>query len=235
MSVGYLHILLENLNLETPLTHYTQTNTTRRTYEHYEQLLDTLKRRLKAEQLQIIQADKGPGLLVIHNTTLTDIYKQYLQTNATTVSASTYNESVRRLKLFLYLMDLEIGPEAVTDDRPPTLYFKIKTHKPTFITHEAGQPEVYTYLNGAKNLTNIARPIINHRNSITTHTSSCLRKFITPIIAESKYLTKDIYETIAKLCKHGPPNQIYAGDIEQFYPTHHTAWSLRHSHSTTRA
>ena len=115
-------------------------------------------------------------------------------------------------------MNIEIGPEALTDDRPPTLYFKIKTHKPTFITHETSQPEVYTYSNVAKDLTKIARPIINHKNSITTHTSSSLRKLITPIIAESKYLTKDIHETIAKLCEHGPPNQIYTDDIEQFYP-----------------
>ena len=32
-----------------------------------------------------------------------------------------------------------------------------------------------------------------HRNSITTHTNSRLRKLITSIIAESKYLTKDIH------------------------------------------
>ena len=49
-------------------------------------------------------------------------------------------------------MNIEIGPEALTDDRPPTLYFKIKTHKPTLTTHETTQPEVYTYTNGAKEL-----------------------------------------------------------------------------------
>ena len=64
-------------------------------------------------------------------------------------------------------MNIEIGPEALTDDRPPTLYFKIKTHKPT-IYHSRDEPiqEVYTYSNVAKDLTKIARPIINHKNTI---------------------------------------------------------------------
>ena len=151
-----------------PLTHYAQTNKTKHTYEYYDNLLDTLKRRLKTEKLQILQADKGPGLLLIHNTTLTDIYSEYLHTNATTVTTLHYNEALRKLRLVLYLKRIEIGPGAETDDRPPTLYFKIKTHKPSFITNTTSQPEIYTYTNGPKQFTPIARPII-----ITPCTRAC--------------------------------------------------------------
>ena len=116
-------------------------------------------------------------------------------------------------------MRIEIGPGSLTDDRPPTLYFKIKTHKPYFITNTTSQPEIYTYNNGPKELTPIARPIINHRNSITTHTSTMLRKYIKPIITNSKYLTKDIHETISILSQNNLPDHIYTGDIEAFYPS----------------
>ena len=115
-------------------------------------------------------------------------------------------------------MDIRIKPTATTDDRPPTMYFKIKTHKPTFHTNQTEEMEIYTYTNGAKELTPISRPIINHRNSVTTHCSKILRDMITPIINNSDYLTKDVHDTISKLCKDRIPEYIYTGDIEQFYP-----------------
>ena len=98
------------------------------------------------------------------------------------------------------------------------MYFKIKTHKTTFHANETEEMEIYTYTNGAKELTAISRPIINHRNSVTTHCSTILREMITPIIHNSQYLTKDVHDTISNLCKDRIPEYIHTGDIEQFYP-----------------
>ena len=49
-----------------PLTHFTQNNATKQTYDTYERLFNKLKQHLKTEKLQILQADKGPGLILIH-------------------------------------------------------------------------------------------------------------------------------------------------------------------------
>ena len=89
------------------------------------------------------------------------------------------------------------------DDRPPTLYFKIKTHEDQFITTIKDQMEIYLYNMGPKELSEIARPIINHKNSITTQSSYILRKLITPIITTCPYLTKYVYQTISSLCQDG--------------------------------
>eukprot|EP00800_Vazella_pourtalesii_P004074 TRINITY_DN1430_c0_g2_i1.p2 TRINITY_DN1430_c0_g2~~TRINITY_DN1430_c0_g2_i1.p2 ORF type:complete len:171 (-),score=20.88 TRINITY_DN1430_c0_g2_i1:970-1482(-) len=109
-----------------PLTHFTLNHRSENLYEKYENLLDTLRRQLKAEKLQILQADKGPGLLLIHNTTLSDLYTTYLNTNAHKVEAHEYNEVLRQLRVILYMMSIN-ETNTNTDDRPPTMYFKIKT------------------------------------------------------------------------------------------------------------
>ena len=129
-----------------------------------------------------------------------------------------YNETLRRLKLFLYLMKVNIPPQAATDDRPPTCYFKIKTHKAAFRNYTTAEPHIHIYTLGGKSLANLSRPIIDHKNSITTHCSNILRKLITPIINNSPFLTRDVHHTISRLCTHGPPTYIYTGDIEKFYP-----------------
>ncbi|KAI6658717.1 hypothetical protein LOD99_10949 [Oopsacas minuta] len=98
------------------------------------------------------------------------------------------------------------------------MYFKIKTHKPTSITHSTEYPEIYTYTNEAKNLVDISRPIINHKNTITSCASKTIRNIITPIIQLHPYLTQDIFETISELSKPGTPEHIYTADIEAFYP-----------------
>lgn len=56
---------------------------------------------------------------------LTDLYQEYLNNNAMKATHQQYNETLRRLKLILYLMKVNIPPQAPTDDRPPTCYFKI--------------------------------------------------------------------------------------------------------------
>ena len=106
-------------------------------------LLDTLKRQLKTEKIQILQADKDPGLLLIHNATLTELYNKYLNNNATQVTPHEYNETLRKLKYILNLMFVNENNNN-TDDRPPTLYFKIKTHKEQFLTTTTEQMGIYT-------------------------------------------------------------------------------------------
>ena len=105
-----------------------------------------------------------------------------------------------------------------TDDRPPTVYFKVKTHKTTFRTSTTEHEEIYTYKNGAQELLPISRAIVNHKNSITSSSCDMLLTLIKPIIEQSKYLTSDIFDRIHQLCKHGLPDTIYTGDIEAFYP-----------------
>eukprot|EP00800_Vazella_pourtalesii_P018270 TRINITY_DN5800_c0_g2_i1.p1 TRINITY_DN5800_c0_g2~~TRINITY_DN5800_c0_g2_i1.p1 ORF type:complete len:132 (+),score=6.85 TRINITY_DN5800_c0_g2_i1:178-573(+) len=100
------------------------------------------------------------------------------------------------------------------DDRPPTCYFKIKTHKAAKLK----RIKLHIYTLGGKELSNLSRSIINHRNSITTHCSNIPHNIISPIIENSPYLTKDVHYTIAMLCPHGSPTHIYTGDIEKFHP-----------------
>ena len=120
------------LNLEhniPPLTHFTLNNEAQHTYNHYDRLLQQLKQHLRVEKLQILSTDKGSCLILIPIKELTELYQEHLQKNATKATIQQYNETLRRLKLILYLMEVNISPQATTDDRPPTCYFKIKTHK----------------------------------------------------------------------------------------------------------
>ena len=201
-----------------PLTHFAQNNKVQQTYSHYDRLLLQLKQHLRTEKLQILSADKGPGLILIPTKELTELYREHLQQNATTATMQQYNETLRRLKVILYLMKVNIPPQAATDDRPPTCYFKVKTHKAAFRNYTTAEPHIHIYTLGGKALANLSRPIINHKNSITTHCSNVLQKLITPIINNSPLLTKDVHHTISRLCTHGPPTNIYTGDIEKFYP-----------------
>ena len=104
-----------------------------------------------------------------------------------------------------------------TDDRALTIYFKIKLPRPPLLHKTTQSNEIYTYRNGARELLPIARPIINHKNSITSSSCENLRILIKAIIEENPYLTKDVYKTINLLSKFGPPGTIFTGDIEAFY------------------
>ena len=105
-----------------------------------------------------------------------------------------------------------------TDDRPPTIYFKIKTHKTTFHHTTTQHENIYIYSNGAKDLLPITRAIINHKNTITSSCSNIFRVLIQPIIRDNPYLTEDVFETINNPCTFGHPEQICTADIEAFYP-----------------
>ena len=176
------------LNLEhniPPLTHFILNNKAQQTYDHYVILLQQLKQHLQVEKLQILSADKGPGLILIPIKKLTDLYQEHLRNNATKAPHQQLNENLSRLKLILYLVKVNISPQATTDDRPPTCYFKIKTHTTAFTNYITAEPHIHIYTLGGKELANLSRPFINHRNSITTHCSNILRKLITPIIFNS--------------------------------------------------
>ena len=129
----------------------------------------------------------------------------------------TYMKALHDLKVILYMI-LEPRKMNYTDDRPPTMYFKIKSHKPSFRTTTTEYEEIYCYSNGAKDLLIISRAIINHKNSITSSSCDLIRVLTKPIIQDSPYLTEDIHQTIKQLCENGFPDHIYTGDIEAFYP-----------------
>ena len=101
-----------------PLTHFTLNH---RSEKNPENLQDTLKRQLNEEKLQILQADKGPGLLLIHNATLSDLYTTYLNANANKVEAHEYDEVLRQLKVILYMMSVKKPTPTRTIDSPPCI------------------------------------------------------------------------------------------------------------------
>ena len=211
------------LNLKTntpPLTRFLIDTKREKTYKRHNTLITQLKTALRAEKLCIVSCDKGPGLLLIATNTLQSTYREYLENNSFITSTSDIKHALSRLVHTL----LEVDPRAYlvnTDDRVPNLYFKIKTHKEAFITTTTTTrfSEIYSYNLGPKSLAKIARPIVNHKTSITCLTSQYLRKFITPIIEASPYLTADIFDTMDRLCRLGRPEHIYTGDIEAFYPS----------------
>ena len=66
-----------------------------------------------------------------------------LQADRTAQAEDIYNETLRQLIVTLYLINIEIGPAATADDQPPTMYFKIKTHKASLSTKPSSQPEIH--------------------------------------------------------------------------------------------
>ena len=172
-----------------------------------------MKDALKTDKLSIVACDKGPGLLLMGNNTLQSTYQEYLKGN----SFITSNLDIKKALFGLKNSLLEVDSRASiinTDDRVPTFYFKIKTHKDTFTTNTTRFSEIFSYNLGPKTLAKIARPVVNHKTSITCLSSQYLRKFITPIIEQSPYLTQDIFHTMDRLCRLGHPDYIYTGDID---------------------
>ena len=177
------------LNLP-PLTHFNLRPQEKRTHDNYKQLLCTLKQDMKNHSVAIIAAHKGPGLILIHKTTLAAFYSEYLDTTGYLITATQYLSCIAKLKHALGQIEANTNLHN-TDDRPPTMYLKNKNPKPTITTETTQHNEIYIYTIGPKQLTKrISRPIVNHKNSITTCTSSFLRKHITPIIENCPYLTQ---------------------------------------------
>ena len=204
------------------------------TYKKFQQTLNTLEQKLKQQQATVLSADKGPGLLIAQNTTVLQIYREYLKLNAHNVHPAIYIDHLNNIRDTLAKLNPLLTLKT-NDDRVPTFYFKIKTHKDVFNAQPTKHKEIYTYNIGPIVICTIARPIVNHTNSITVLCSDILRPLISPIIERCKYLTPDIFKTIDALMAYGAPSQIYTGDIEKFYPsTPHTLIITAFHHYNTQ-
>ena len=211
----FQHLINLTTNTHT-LTHFLTDSKRQSTYTKYNNLLETLKTALKKEQLSLISCDKGPGLLLIDKTTLQSLYQEYLKGNAILIPAFDILNTLKALKLSLLNVDRH-AQLANTDDTIPTFYFKI--NKEAFETTTTKYNEIRAYNLELITLATIARPVVNHKTSITALTSQYLRQHITPIIEAFIFLTQDIFETINQLQRLGRPDTIYTGDIEAFYPS----------------
>lgn len=213
----FSHLLKLSTNTP-PVTRFNIPNSHSHTYRIFKRLLSRLKRQIKQHECSLLTADKGPGLVIIENNTLTGLYNAYIQSKATLVHPADYLVAFDNLFTALLQIDPFMKTNT-TDSRPPTFYFKVKTHKPAFITSTTPHPEIYIYNQTPSTLLPIVRPILNHKASISCLCANFLRPLLTPIINASPFLTSDIYQTINNLCQHGPPPSLYTGDIEQFYPS----------------
>ena len=157
-------------------------------------------------------------MILLETNTLTDIYDLYYTKTGHKVQTDKYKNTLRKLKQTILHID-DTTKLQNTDDSPPTIYFKLKTHKPTFLTQTTIKNEIYIYTNGGKSFLPISRAIVNHKTSITACCSYFLRKHITPIISNCPYLIQDVFETIRLLSRYGPPEEIHTADIEAFYPS----------------
>ena len=105
---------------------------------------------------------------------------------------------------------------------PPTMYFKVKVHKPNFQTKEVMSPGLFEIKNTITQLAKLVRPIANHKPSITTLVSTHLRPLIKPIINNAPFLCEDVHEVIDAL---GHPSisldHIHTYDIKSYTSTPH--------------
>ncbi|KAI6661170.1 hypothetical protein LOD99_10149 [Oopsacas minuta] len=145
------------------------------------------------------------------------IYLLYLSKKSTNVHPLIYLQALKSLKETL----ANVNPDTQlknTDDRVPTMYFKVKTYKASFSTSTTQYPEIYTCTHSSQDLVDICRPIVNHKNTITSSISKIIRTLLTPTIETRPYLTQDLFETIKELRRPGAPEHIYTADNEAFYP-----------------
>ena len=134
-------------------------------------LLNTLEQKLKQHQATVLSADKGPGLIITQITTFLQLYNEYLKQNAHNVHPGIYLDHLANIRNTIALLNPLITIKT-NDDRIPTFYFKIKTHKEIFNAQTTKYKEIYTYNIGPKTMCTIARPIVNHSNSITVMCSA---------------------------------------------------------------
>ena len=207
------------LNLEhntPPLTHFPLPKWKRDIQREFKFLTQSVSKQLKAENLNIISVDKGHGLVIVHLSDLQQMYKLWLDQNATRVPPYHYFKQVQDLRTLLAEEDPNLT--SLQDDRPPTFYFKIKVHKPQFKSKVVYSPSLYRIQNSLSELVSMCRPIANHKPSITTLVSSHLRPLLTPIIENSPFLSDDIHEVIAILSHPSVNlNALYTYDIKSFY------------------
>ena len=125
-----------NLNADQPpLTKFEQKSNERHIYDTYVRLYKKLQNSLRRDKLKTFQVDKGPGLIILHESTLTELYKLYLNKEATIAETAEYIKILRDLKIILY-MTFDNRQMSKTDDRAPTIYFKFKTHMRPLLLHK---------------------------------------------------------------------------------------------------
>ena len=101
-----------------------------------------------------------------NNITLQSTYQEYLKGNSFITSNLEIKQALFGLKHSL----LEVDPRASiinTDVRVPIFYFTIKTHKDTFTTNTTRFSEIFSYNHGPQTLAKIARPVVNHKTSMS--------------------------------------------------------------------
>ena len=209
------------LNLESntlPVTHFTLPRWKRNLQRERSFLWKKISKQLESLELCIFQADKGNGLVIVHKSDLNQLYRNYLADNAMVFPPFKYFNDIQALRSLL--ADREPNLKATADDRPPTFYFKLKTHKKAFNVQEMYSPGLFEIRNSLTELSLLLRPIVYHKPSITTLVSSHLRPLLRQVIDNSPWLCTDIHEVMATL-SHPSINldTLYTTDIKSFYPS----------------
>ena len=210
----YQHLLDLDLNAP-PLTRYPLPVSHRATHRSFSTLLAAFRILTSSYSLRILPTDQSGGLVIINDTELRILYSTYLQ-NFRTVPPSWYYSIATTLRRKLHAYDQNLKAY-VTDDRPPTFYFKVKVQKTNFPSTPTIHSNIHTMDPYA--ITPYIRPIANHSSSISTVASQVLRPYFTPIIANHPMLADNLNSAITQLSIYGPPPAIYHYDIVKFYPS----------------
>ena len=128
----FSHLLRLTTNTP-PVTRFNIPTSQVHTHRTFKRLLSRFRKQIKESQYSLITADKGSDLVIIQNTTLTELYHRNIQTKATLIHPGDYLTISNDLFEALIQIDPFTKTNA-TDDRPPTFCFKVKTHKPAFLT-----------------------------------------------------------------------------------------------------
>ena len=101
-------------------------------HREHTSLLTSVKLRLTEGALSILSADKGPVLILIPNLVVDTLYSDFLNHSCPNpLSPDDYIRHFKSLKHALTVIGsgIQLG---MTDERCPSFYFKIKSHKPSF-------------------------------------------------------------------------------------------------------
>ena len=131
---------------------------------------------------------------------LQQLYTHYLAGHhAQPCSPQDYIQRLNALKQALLRRDPRDNV-GTCEDRCPKLYFQLKAHKQAFqdSLHTTRATQVYFFTLTPHLMTPLLRPIVNHSHSITALCSAYLRRHTTPLLADSTFLTQDIFDTLAR-------------------------------------
>ena len=95
------------------ITHYTLNNKTQGTYNHYDKSYDISNSTYGWKNYRYSRRQRPRPNSGIHQD-LTDLYQEYLSNNAIKATHQQYNDTLRRLKLILHLIKVNIPLQAST-------------------------------------------------------------------------------------------------------------------------